>query len=80
MTLRVRLEIVPFGEEDKMYPIGQLDIFNKGRVGFGQCDYGCIEINPEKNEAGLYTEDVTHRRDLGAWRLVEKVLHELVNK
>lgn len=74
MTLRVKLEIVPFGDEDKAYEIGRLDIFNKGSAAFGHYEYGIIEIDPEKKEAGLYQNTVVHRRHLGAWALVSKVL------
>ena len=78
MTLRVRLEIVPFGNEEKTYSIGQLDIFNKGYAEFGHCEYGVIEIESDRSTAGLYTETVLHRRDLGAWALVNSVLNKLV--
>jgi hypothetical protein len=78
MTLRVKLEIVPFGDEEKTYSIGQLDIFNKGYAESGHCEYGVIEIEPARNTAGLYTETVLHLRDLGAWALVNKVLDKLV--
>lgn len=80
MTLRVKVEIIPFGDEDKAYEIGRLDIFNKGHVDFGHCEYGVIQFEPEKNEAGLFEHSVLHRRDLGAWVLIEKVLKELTNK
>lgn len=77
MTLRVTIEIVPFGEEDKKYPIRQLDIFNKGQYDFGHYEYGVIELNPEKEEWGLYSKTVLHRRDLGAPALIAKVIKEL---
>lgn len=80
MTLRVKLEIIPHGVEEKAYEIGRLDIFNEGWTGFAHCEYGVIYIEPEKDQAGLFQETVHHRRDLGAWKLVEKVLKELVNK
>jgi len=32
MTLRVKLEIIPHGDEDRAYEIGRLDIFNKGPI------------------------------------------------
>jgi len=74
MTLRVKLEIVPYGDEEKTYEIGRLDIFNKGRTEFGHCEYGVIELT---NEPGLYDQTILHRRDLGAWALVLKTLSTL---
>jgi hypothetical protein len=72
MVLRVTLEIMPFGEEDKKRQISRFDIFNKGPAEFGHYRYGVIEIN--ENEAGLWSKEVLHRRDLGAEELVRKVL------
>ena len=72
MVLRVKIEIVPFGEEDKAREISRFDIFNKGQAEFGHCKYGVIEIN--KNGAGLWNDEILHRRDLGAEELVRKVL------
>ena len=77
MTLRVTVEIVPYGEEEKKYTIRQLDIFNKGHVDFGHCKYGVIDINPEKEEHGLHEKEVLHRRDLGAMQLIKKAVEEL---
>lgn len=83
MVLRVKLEIVPFGDEDKAYEIGRLDIFNKGPVlakdsgdnttdmgGYHQ--YGVINLSPK--DEGMYELDITHRRWEGAWKLVRKAL------
>ena len=77
MILRVTVEIVPFGDEDEKYEISRLEIFNKGHAEFGHCEYGVIEINKERETAGLHTKDVLHRRDLGAWQLIKKVIEEL---
>jgi hypothetical protein len=76
MTLRVKLEIVPFGKEDEAYEIGRLDIFNKGRAEFGHAEYGVIELS-ERAAAGLHNNTILHRRDLGAWKLVGKAIAEL---
>lgn len=86
MTLRVTLEIVPFGDETKKRVIRQLDIFNMGIAkptedGWdrgGYHEYGVIDIDPEKNTGGLYQETVMHRRWEGATALVGKVLHHLI--
>lgn len=78
MTLRVTVEIVPFGEEEKAYEIHRLDIFNKGPAGFGHYEYGVISFNEEKKDYGMYERTVYHRRNLGALALVEKVLREII--
>ena len=85
MTLRVTIEIVPFGDEDKKRIIRQLDIFNMGPVSSpdgwslgGYHEYGVIDIDPENNTGGLYQETIPHRRREGAPALVAKVLHHLI--
>ncbi len=70
--LRVTLTIVPFGDEEKSREINRFDIFNKGHAEFGHCKYGVIEINEQG--AGLWDDEILHRRDLGAEKLVQKVL------
>lgn len=75
MTLRVKLEIVPYGDENKLYEIGRLDIFNKRISRFGYSEYGILELSPV--EIGMYVQTVEHDRRLGAWKLVEQVLREL---
>lgn len=83
MTLRVRLEIIPHGDEGRAYEIGRLDIFNKGIAeptpdGWdlgGFHEYGVIEILPK--EAGLHKKPILHRRWLGGWELVRKAIEEL---
>lgn len=79
MTLRVTLEIVPFGDEDRKYKIGQLDIFNKGRVDMHHYQYGIIQLDPKANTGGMYKIDIIHCREDGAWELVQKVLQCAVN-
>lgn len=81
MTMRVTLSIVPFGNEDKAYEIGRLDIFNKGTT-LGQWDtksttyrYGVINLSPE--DEGLYDKEIFHHREDGAWVLLRKALTEL---
>lgn len=82
MTLRVKLEVVPYGDEDKAYEIGRLDIFNKGPAvsedgtslgGFHE--YGVIELTPK--DGAMHDFTVLHRRWEGAWKLVDRVLSEL---
>lgn len=78
MVLRVKVEIVPFGDEQKSYELGRLDIFNKGYISFGHCEYGVIELDVEGNTGGLYDNIVTHKRDEGYWVLLNKVINELI--
>lgn len=75
MTLRVILQVVPFGDEDRTYEIGRLDIFNKGCSRWpGFYGYGVIDLGPNP---GLYSGGVTHLRSLGAWQLLHDILDEL---
>lgn len=78
MVLRVKLEIVPSGEEDKAYEIGRLDIFNKGLAQTTAVPpphaYGVIDLGPKP---GLYAGDVWHHRSNGAWELVASVIRQL---
>jgi hypothetical protein len=74
MVLRVILQIVPFGDEDRVREIGRLDVFNKGRVN-DACEYGVIDLSPGKE--GLFTGTATHRRNDGAWALLHTILGEL---
>jgi hypothetical protein len=86
MTLRVTLEIVPFGDESKKRVIRQLDIFNMGVAAptedgwdrGGYYEYGIIDIDHEKNTGGLYEETVLHRRWEGVCELVAKVIYGLI--
>ena len=70
--LRAKIEIIPFGREDEARELSRFDIFNKGHIDFGHCKYGVIEIN--ENGAGLWDDEIFHRRDLGPEELVRKVL------
>lgn len=76
MVLRVKIEIVPFGDEDKTREIHRFDIFNKGDIGRGSCAYGVIDLDLENNTGGLFIEDVHHLRSAGALELVETVLEK----
>ena len=77
MVLRVKLEIVPYGDEANAREIGRLDIFNKGavrRIG-DHCEYGVIDLT--KGKEGLYQESLMHERKQGAWELVRRAIHHL---
>lgn len=68
MTLRVTLEIVPFGEEEKKYEIGKLNISNIGPLGDipGFYEYAVHEFPTDK--------PLQHMRDQGAWALVRQAV------
>lgn len=75
MVLRVTLEIVPFGDEDRKREIGRLDIFNKGTTDFEEFEYGVIDLTPKQE--GLFNKSVYHQRQHGAWILVYRALNDL---
>jgi hypothetical protein len=72
MTLRVKLEIIPFGDEDRSREIARLDIFNMGGDANGRHQYGVIELTP--GGGGMHEKTIVHYRALGAWELVRQVL------
>ena len=72
MVLRVKLEIVPFGDEENVREIGRLDIFNKGEAYGDMYEYGVIDLTP--GQIGLIDRKIYHERDDGAWKLVQNVL------
>lgn len=76
MTLRVRLEVVPFGDEDRAYEIGRLDIFNKGKFDQNglRHEYGVLDLG---DEPGMFNRCILHIREDGAWTLVRDVLETL---
>lgn len=81
--LRVRLEIVPFGDEDRVREIGRLEIANvtaEGLVAHG--DYK-VRFETDTRD-GLESEGEYHfgkwPRDLGAWRLVQAILRLVVGE
>lgn len=79
MTLRVTLEIVPFGREDKKYTIETLNISNVTlqvpTIVKGEDTY-IIEHNDYKNYDDK-TPKVPHKREDGALTLVRKALERL---
>lgn len=77
MTLRVKVEVVPYGDEENAYEIGRLDIFNMGRIDpeTDFCKYGVINLSPLNT--GLYSDYVTHFRSDGAWALIVRAINEL---
>ena len=75
MVLRVILQIVPHGDEDNIREIGRLDIFNKGRIGFDEYEYGVIDLTPKQE--GLFNKTICHERHHGAWTLVYRAIWDL---
>jgi hypothetical protein len=77
MTLRVRISIVPFGDEEKEREIHQINISNLGDTGdkFGFYLYG-VEV--DKYKTGEYDFKVEHMRQHGALQLVNQVLERVV--
>lgn len=70
MTLRVTLEIVPFGNEDNKRTIYQLNIENQGsKTKAGRARYKAILAGDRK-----LTWPITHFRENGALVLASKVL------
>lgn len=77
MTLRVRISIVPFGDESKEREIHQINISNISLNPGDSCQYG-VEL--DKYKTGEYDSIVDHRRSLGALKLVHGVFEELGRK
>lgn len=68
MTLRLTIEIVPFGDETKKRHLETLDISN-------------ITDNPSwENEYGNVSDYIVrgHHRDRGYWKLIAKIAEERV--
>jgi hypothetical protein len=76
MTLRVRISIVPFGDEEKEREIHQINISNLGDTGdkFGECLYG-VELDKYKTEK--YDVEIAHKRQDGPLELVYKAISRL---
>ena len=70
MTLRVYIDIVPFGIEDEAYPLYEININNIGGLSNGEHEYSF-----EVEDVGVSQETVTHARSEGAIELVRKVLN-----
>lgn len=70
MTLRVYIDIIPLGDEDKAYPLHEVNIHNIGDLPNGQYEYS-FELDDE----GVAPETVIHTRSEGAVELVRKVLN-----
>lgn len=79
MTLRLTLEIVPFGHEDQKYTIETVNISNMG-LDLEWDDENINEYFVEHNEYKKFSKpilSVTHNRKAGALVLAEVALTEL---
>ena len=77
MTLRVRISIVPFGEEEEEREIHQINISNIGSA--GQPNVSIYGVEVDKYKTSEYEEILQHNRVDGALELVRKVLEKIVN-
>lgn len=78
MTLRVTLEIVPYGEEARKYSLGSLEIHNILDLGFGLCSYKAQQFSDGYT---LLKETVDgtleHNRQEGPFILIKKAIESL---
>ncbi len=74
MTLRVRISIVPFGDETQEREIHQINVSNLKTWGLGFAEYG-VEV--DKYKTGEYDFHLTHMRQEGALELVAKVMEKI---
>lgn len=79
MTMRITIEIVPFGEEEAKYTLSSIDVSNLGGA-LGYYAYSVKKIN--KNIDGSETEivypEVRHLRKDGYLELSRIVLDSIV--
>lgn len=86
MTLRVTVEIVPYGEESEKYTIGVVDVHNVIQHGLGFCEYqvelteDVITFAGETKETKVLPDLVKHSRQDGYKALVKKVFERLVEE
>lgn len=77
MTLRVTLEMVPFGLEEKKRTLGKMDISNVG--GTPNLGKYCVEVF--SNGGVLETFIIrSFKREKGAWALTKRALDRLLRK
>jgi hypothetical protein len=76
MTLRVRISVVPYGDESDEYEIEQLNISNVGTTDFREWEY-VVEHN-EYKQYDDSTPRVFHERPHGPLVLVKKALERLL--
>lgn len=79
MTMRVRLEIIPFGMENMAYTIHKIDVNNTLRIlESGHYIYNVIHQNVTRNEGGMLDGSIAHRRQDGPLVLAAAALQALI--
>lgn len=79
MTLRVLLQIVPFGNEEKAYTIETVNISNTGVVATSlPPQYQYIIEHNEYKSGRKDLPKILHKREDGAIALVHKALEQLI--
>lgn len=78
MTLRVTLEIVPFGNEAEKRVIEVLNISNRGKLNHGPDDLYAYGIEHNKYKTGEFDAFVNHHRNDGALALASYALEALL--
>ena len=76
MTLRVRISIVPFGDEAKEREIHQINISNLGRTETPDVSIYGVEVDKYKTDE--YDATLDHMRQDGPLSLVYNALGEIV--
>lgn len=85
MTLRVTIEIVPYGDEDNKRIVETIDISNETYVrgpenDYGElCDYSFISSN-DRMYSYVHGEISKHRRSDGYYPLIQRVMQALRDK
>lgn len=83
MTLRITLEIVPWGDDAAKYSLGVIDIHNDGTGVFGHDRYyGSYQEHPQgtyhiTDIEPISFENVEHNRRDGPLELTKKVIERL---
>lgn len=79
MTVRITLEIVPFGQEHKKYRIHVVDVNNMLEyLSNGKCLYRVVHQNITRNEGGLLDLPIAHLRRDGPLKLAALALLALI--
>lgn len=80
MTLRVTVEIVPFGEEENKRTIGILNIHNVKSFGLGLCEYVADVKTWDWNnrEETRHLTNIRHTRQDGFWELTRKTINAIL--
>ena len=73
--IRVRVDIVPYGNEDHSEQIGEMVLANVRDYGFGLCAYDAV-YKVKGDEAPSYVSQIKHQRQGGFWELIRKILEE----